>query len=124
MAIQESGEMYLETILILTSKQTYVRSIDIANYTGYSKPSISRAMGILKKNNYILIDKEGYITLTDKGQKLAQTIYERHITLSRFFMALGVNEETATNDACRIEHVISDETFMKIKEYMKTNLTR
>lgn len=119
MQIQESGEMYLETILILKNKNEYVRSIDIANYTGYSKPSISRAMSILKKNDYILIDKEGYITLTPKGQQVAESIYERHLVLTAFFTSIGVSEETATNDACRIEHVISEETFNKIKTFVQ-----
>ncbi len=119
MQIQESGEMYLETILILKNKNEYVRSIDIANHTGYSKPSVSRAMSILKSNEYILIDKEGYITLTPKGQQVAETIYDRHLVLTAFFTSIGVDEDIATKDACRIEHVISEETFNKIKTFVQ-----
>lgn len=113
--LQESGENYLETVLILQSKGKNVRSIDIANELGYSKPSVSRAVGILKSNGYIIVDEGGYITLTQQGKALAETMYERHRLLSRFFMELGVQEETAVADACRIEHIISQETFDRIK---------
>ena len=121
MKIQESGEMYLETILVLRNKIGVVRSIDVANETGYSKPSVSRAMGILKDGGYIVIDKEGAILLTEAGEELAKSIYERHIILTDFFVKLGVTPEVASEDACKIEHDISEETFNKIKEFVKSN---
>lgn len=117
MAVRESGEMYLEAILVLAKKSGYVRSIDVSEYLGYSKPSVSRAMGILREGGYILMEKDGAITLTDSGKKLAETIYERHTVLSELLIRLGVDEKTATDDACRIEHVISDESFQAIKQY-------
>ena len=116
MTVRESGEMYLEAILVL-AKKGYVRSIDVSEYLGYSKPSVSRAMGILREGGYILMEKDGAITLTDSGKKLAETIYERHTVLSELLIRLGVDEKTATDDACRIEHVISDESFQAIKQY-------
>lgn len=117
MTVRESGEMYLEAILVLAKKSGYVRSIDVSEYLGYSKPSVSRAMGILREGGYILVEKDGAITLTDSGKKLAETIYERHAVLSELLIRLGVDEKTATDDACRIEHVISDESFQAIKQY-------
>ncbi len=115
--LQESGENYLETILILKNKNGNVRSIDIANELGYTKPSISRAMTILKNAEYITIDDStGYISLTDSGYNIAKAMYERHEILSSYLISIGVSPETATQDACRIEHVISQETFEKIKE--------
>lgn len=117
MTVRESGEMYLEAILVLAKKSGYVRSIDVSEYLGYSKPSVSRAMGILREGGYILMEKDGAITLTDSGKKLAETIYERHTVLSELLIRLGVDEKTATDDACRIEHVISDESFQGIKQY-------
>lgn len=117
MTVRESGEMYLEAILVLAKKSGYVRSIDVSEYLGYSKPSVSRAMGILREGGYILMEKDGAITLTDSGKKLAETIYERHTVLSELLIRLGVDERTATDDACRIEHVISDESFHAIKQY-------
>ena len=117
MTVRESGEMYLEAILVLAKKSGYVRSIDISEYLGYSKPSVSRAMGILREGGYILMEKDGAITLTDSGKKLAETIYERHTVLSELLIRLGVDEKTATDDACWIEHVISDESFQAIKQY-------
>ena len=117
MTVRESGEMYLEAILVLAKKSGYVRSIDVSEYLGYSKPSVSRAMGILREGGYILMEKDGAITLTDSGKKLAETIYERHTVLSELLIRLGVDETTATDDACRIEHVISDESFQAIKQY-------
>ena len=117
MTVRESGEMYLEAILVLAKKSGYVRSIDVSEYLGYSKPSVSRAMGILREGGYILVEKDGAITLTDSGKKLAETIYERHTVLSELLNRLGVDEKTATDDACRIEHVISDESFQAIKQY-------
>ena len=117
MTVRESGEMYLEAILVLAKKSGYVRSIDVSEYLGYSKPSVSRAMSILREGGYILMEKDGAITLTDSGKKLAGTIYERHTVLSELLIRLGVDEKTATADACRIEHVISDESFQAIKQY-------
>lgn len=119
MNLQESGEMYLETILILSQKNKDVRSIDIARELNYSKPSISRAINLLKNDDYIVVDSKGYIELTEKGNAIATTIYDRHRTLSSFFESIGVSSETAVKDACRIEHVISDETMDKIKKLMK-----
>ena len=119
MEIKESGEMYLETILILHNSKGLVRSIDVSEYMNFSKPSVSRAMGILKNNKYILIDKDGYITLTDKGKQTAEKIYERHKVLSSLLISLGVPEDIATEDACKVEHVISDETFNAIKHSLK-----
>lgn len=114
----ESGENYLETILILIQKGKGVRSIDIAEEMGFSKPSISRAVGILKTDGYIEVDSGGFISLTDSGYEIAEKIYERHRVLTRFLIKLGVNEVTAAEDACRIEHDISDESFQKLKEHV------
>ncbi len=114
----ESGENYLETILILIQKGKGVRSIDIAEEMGFSKPSISRAVGILKADGYIEVDSGGFISLTDSGYEIAEKIYERHRVLTRFLIKLGVNEVTAAEDACRIEHDISDESFQKLKEHV------
>lgn len=116
MSINESGEMYLETIYVLQKKRGDIRSIDIANELGYTKPSISRAVGILKRNEYIEVDSSGVITLTDEGEEIASRIYERHHVLTNYLISLGVDEETASQDACRVEHVISQETFEKMKE--------
>ncbi|MGN1344405.1 MAG: metal-dependent transcriptional regulator [Traorella sp.] len=117
MLLQESGEMYLETILILSQKNKVVRSIDVAEYMGYSKPSVSRAVNLLKKGGYIDIDQNGYLTLTDIGLEIAQKIYERHITLSDVLIRLGVPEKIAVKDACKMEHDISDETFEALKNH-------
>lgn len=122
MALQESGEMYLETILVLQKVNKDIRAIDIVNHTGYSKPSVSRAMGILKSSDYVTIAENGHITLTPEGKKIAERMYERHTMLTGYLMSLGVNEETATADACKIEHYISDETFQKIKEHAEKHL--
>lgn len=120
MKLYESGENYLETILILKKQNGQVRSIDIANTMGFSKPSISRAMNILKQAELIEIDKKGFITLTETGQIKAEKVLERHIIITNFLTEhLGVNQETAEIDACRIEHVISEETFSKIKDHIK-----
>ena len=118
MGIHESGEMYLETIHVLLKKNGAVRSVDISEHMGYSKPSVSRAVGLLKNGGYILVDKDGYITLTKSGIAVAEKIYERHTVLSRLLIALGVSEQTATEDACRLEHAISDESFNAIKRYI------
>lgn len=117
MQIQESGEMYLETILILRNKLPQIRAIDIVNETGYTKPSISRAMGLLKKQELLEVDSLGHITLTESGENIAKRIYERHRLLTEFFIKLGVDENVASEDACKIEHIISDETFERIKEH-------
>ena len=117
MHLQESGEMYLETILILSQKNTDVRSVDVAEYMGYSKPSVSRAIGLLKSGGYVMTDKNGHLLLTDTGREIAQKIYERHTMLTRFLMELGVDENTASSDACRMEHVISDISFQAIKKH-------
>ena len=119
MHLQESGEMYLETILILKTRKGAVRSIDVANEMGYSKPSISRAVSHLREGGYVDMDDDGYLTLTDAGLEVASKIYERHRVLSRMLIMLGVDEKVATEDACRMEHVISDESFDVIKEHMK-----
>ena len=119
MALLESGEMYLETILVLSKKLPQVRSIDVADEMGFSKPSVSRAVGILKEKNYIVIDKSGFITLTDEGRSIAENIYDRHNTLAKALQSLGVDEKTAAEDACRIEHYISETTFKAIKEHME-----
>lgn len=115
MQLLESGEMYLETIFVLSQQQNTVRSIDVANYTGYSKPSVSRAVNLLKDNGYISINDDGHIKLEKSGLEVAQNIYERHTLLTKMLCALGVSEETASADACKMEHVISEETFEKIK---------
>ena len=117
MHLQESGEMYLETIYILSKKSSYVRSFDVGEYMGYSKPSVSRAVSILKKGGYVLMDDNGHLTLTDTGLEIAQKIYERHTTLTDFLIRLGVNEKTAAEDACKMEHDISDETFAAMKKH-------
>ena len=119
MAIYESGEMYLETIHVLLEKNGTVRSIDISEHMGYSKPSVSRAVKLLKANGYILVDRDGYITLTEAGTDVAMKIYERHTILSRMLTALGVSPEVAAEDACRLEHAISDESFRAIKAYLQ-----
>ena len=119
MAIYESGEMYLETIHVLLKKNASVRSIDISEHMGYSKPSVSRAVGLLKKDGYIQVDNDGYITLTEAGVDVAMKIYERHTILSRMLTQLGVSPETAAEDACRLEHAISDESFEAIKRHLQ-----
>ena len=118
MALQESGEMYLETILILSRKNGYVRSVDISEYMNYSKPSVSRAVGLLKKDEFITVNEEGHIHLTDNGRALAEKILNRHTILTDLLVRLGVSRETASNDACRIEHVVSDETFEAIRNHL------
>ena len=124
MHIQESGEMYLETIFVLSKSHPSVRAIDVSEHLGYSKPSVSRAMGILKNGGYITVDTSGYITLTESGPEIAQKIYERHTFLSKFLMALGVDEKTTADDACKIEHVLSDTSFEAIKDYAEKKLAK
>ena len=119
MAIQESGEMYLETILRLSKTKSLVRAIDVGELLGYSKPSVSRALGLLKQGEYITVDNNGYITLTEKGRTEAEKIYERHTLLTTFLVQLGVDEETASEDACKMEHVISDATLEAIRRAVK-----
>ncbi len=118
MALYESGEMYLETILMLSKEKEAVRSLDVANYLGFSKPSVSRAVGLLKKESLIEVSEKGYITLTEKGIKIAESMYERHTVLSTMLERLGVSKETAVNDACKIEHHISNESFEAIKKHL------
>ena len=115
MHLQESGEMYLETILILSLKGNHVRSIDVSEYMGYSKPGVSRAIGLLKSGGYVVVDEDGFLHLTDAGQETAEKTYERHKVLTAFFVELGVDEAIAARDACKIEHDISDETFEALK---------
>ena len=119
MVIHESAEDYLEAILILKERLGMVRSIDVVNEKHFKKPSVSVAMKKLRENGYIEMDREGFITLTDKGYEIASSVYTRHKLLTRFFVALGVNEQTAAADACKIEHDISEETFQKILEHAK-----
>lgn len=119
MQLQESGEMYIETIYILSKAQSAVRSIDVVEYMGFSKPSVSRAISILKKGGYVNMDSKGYLSLTETGLDVAKKIYERHTILTRFLVTLGVAEKTAVEDACRMEHIISDESFNAIKKYIE-----
>ena len=120
MHLQESGEMYLETILVLKQKKGAVRSIDVANEMGYSKPSISRAMSHLREGGYVIMDTDGYLSLTDAGMEVASKIYDRHKVLTKMLVTFGVDEKTAAEDACRMEHVISDTSFDIIKERLNS----
>ena len=124
MSMHESAEMYLETIYTLSLNSTCVRSIDVAEALNYSRPSVSRAVGLLKKDGYLLMDEEGFLTLTEEGRALAERIYERHTVLTAALEALGVDKETAVEDACKIEHDISDRTFDAIKAHMKTYMPK
>ncbi|MBE6788008.1 MAG: metal-dependent transcriptional regulator [Ruminococcaceae bacterium] len=117
MALKESGQMYLETIYVLLQKNDKIRAIDVGTYLGYSKPSVSRAIGILKKGGYISVDEMGYISLNSSGKELAEQMYERHTVISNMLIALGVDCDTATQDACRIEHVISEKSFEAVKKH-------
>lgn len=119
MRLQESGEMYLETIYRLSQKSNTVRSVDISEYMGYSKPSVSRAVNLLKNGGYIVMDAENFITLTDTGREIAEKIYNRHTVLTELLIRLGVSEATASEDACRMEHAISDESFDAIQNHLK-----
>ena len=118
--LQESGEMYLETIYILSMRSGAVRSLDVAEYMNFSKPSVSRAVALLKGGGYITVDADGFIVLTNAGRAVAEKIYERHTLLSSFLVRLGVDEKTAAEDACKMEHVISDESFAAIKDHVKS----
>ena len=124
MSMHESAEMYLETIYTLSLNSTCVRSIDVAEALNYSRPSVSRAVGLLKKDGYLLMDGEGFLILTEEGRALAERIYERHTVLTAALEALGVDKETAAEDACKIEHDISDRTFEAIKAHMKTYMPK
>ncbi len=121
MRSNESAEMYLESILVLQEQHGHVRAIDIARYTGYTKPSISRAVGLLKTHGHITVDPSGFIELTDSGRSLAEKILERHRILTEFLERIGVDAATADDDACKMEHVISDQTLDKIKEFLNQN---
>ncbi len=121
MRLQESGEMYLETILVLSKKKAHVRSVDIGEHLGYSKPSVSRAVGLLKQGGFIIIDADGSITLTEEGAEVAQKIYDRHTLLTDCLVMLGVDRETAAEDACKMEHNISDRSYEAIKNFMENN---
>ena len=118
MHLQESGEMYLETIYVLTKKSPYVRAIDVGEYMGYSKPSVSRALGLLKSGGYVVSDAEGHLSLTEPGLEIASKIYERHEILTQVLVSLGVEPAIAAEDACKIEHDLSDETFSAIKRHI------
>ena len=122
MSVHESGEMYLEAIYVLREKTGFVRSVDISEYLGYSKPSVSRAMGILRSGEYIQVDTDGGITLTEKGQDIARKIYARHKLLTDLLVRIGVSEKTAAEDACKLEHAISDESFEALKKYLDSKM--
>ena len=122
MGVHESGEMYLEAIHVLTKSNGHVRSIDVSEYLGYSKPSVSRAMGILRSGGYITVDKDGSITLTESGQEIAEKIYARHTLLTRLLIHIGVPEETAAEDACKLEHAISDASFEALQKFVAEKL--
>ena len=119
MQLQESGEMYLETIHILSQREKGVRAVDVAEYMGFSKPSVSRAVGLLRSGGYLDLDASGCLVLTDEGRLVAGRTYERHLFLTDFFVSIGVKKETAEKDACKIEHDLSDETFQAMKAYVK-----
>ena len=119
MQLQESGEMYLETILILSKKKPYVRSVDVGEYMGFSKPSVSRAVGLLRQGGFLIMQPDGGLILTELGRDLAEKIYERHTVLTDMLVMLGVSQQTAAEDACKIEHDLSDETFSAIKKHME-----
>ena len=119
MRLQESGEMYLETILVLSKQQRFVRSIDVAEHMGFSKPSVSRAVSLLKQGEYLTVNSDGFLILTEAGREVAEKIYERHQVLTQLLVSIGVDEETAEDDACKIEHDISDTTFLALKRYVR-----
>ena len=119
MKLQESGEMYLETILVLTQEKSFVRAIDVGEHMGYSKPSVSRAIGLLRNGGFVEVGDGGGLSLTETGREVAEKIYDRHKYLTKMLMEMGVDEETASEDACRMEHVVSDKSFAAIKNYFK-----
>ena len=119
MQLQESGEMYLETILILSREEKAVRSVDVADHMGFSRPSVSRAIGLLKSGGLVLVDAKGFLTLTEEGQRVAESIYERHRMLTEYLIGIGVSPATAAEDACKMEHVISDESFEAIRRHVR-----
>lgn len=119
MALHESAEMYLETIYLLTKQTPHVRSIDVAEHMGYSKPSVSRAVGLLKQGGYVINDEDGFLALTEKGYETAALVFERHTVLTKLLTTIGVDPDTAAEDACRIEHVISDQTLDAIKRFLE-----
>ena len=121
MSLQESGEMYLETIYVLSKKSDSVRSLDVAEQMGFSKPSVSRAVKLLKEGEYLTVDKDGYLHLTESGLAVAKKIYERHTVLTELLVSLGVSRETAAEDACKIEHVIGDESFAAMKNHLNSH---
>ena len=120
MKLQESGQMYLETIYVLTESSSAVRAIDVCEHMGFSKPSVSRALGLLKKGGFVDVDKNGFLSLTDEGRETAKKIYERHTIITKILLHLGVDAETATEDACKLEHAMSDRSFEAIKRYAST----
>ena len=122
MSVHESGEMYLEAIHVLTKTNGHVRSIDVSEYLGYSKPSVSRAMGILRSGGYITVDQNGGLVLTASGLEIAEKIYARHTLLTKLLVHIGVSEETAAEDACKLEHAISDESFEALKKFVEERL--
>ena len=117
MKLQESGQMYLETIFVLTQNSKAVRAIDVGEYMGFSKPSVSRALGLLKSGGFVIADENGFLSLTDAGREVAEKIYERHTIITKILTHLGVDRETAAEDACKLEHAISDKSFEAIKKY-------
>ncbi len=119
MGLQESGQMYLESIFVLSRERGTVRAVDVCDYMGYSKPSVSRAMGLLRQGGFITVDRDGFITLTDAGRAVAEKMYERHTLLTALLVRLGVDEATAAEDACKIEHNLSDQSFAAIKRYIE-----
>ena len=120
MHLQESGEMYLETIYVLSHKMSVVHAIDVGEYMGYSKPSVSRAIGLLRQGGFVVVDHDGGLHLTPDGHEIAKKIYQRHTLLTDFFISIGVNEETASLDACKIEHHLSDESYAALEAFLKT----
>ena len=119
MNLQESGEMYLESIYVLLKERANVRSIDVVEYMNFSKPSVSRAVGLLKNGGYITVGSDGFIALTDMGRDVAEKMYERHMLITKWLVSIGVPEDIAADDACKVEHVISEETFVAIKGLIK-----
>ena len=119
MSIQESGEMYLESILVLSKRNPNVRAIDISEYMGFSKPSVSRALSVLKSGGFVTVSDQGYLKLTEDGKNIAEKIYERHTVLTNYLILIGVDKDVASQDACKMEHVVSDESFNAIKQQVK-----